>query len=176
MHKVHLENVDDMQAVSSWCDAIYRDWFGQYFGEAKEHFNRLKSDSQPITDEELIWILIDLPIKLFNVSEYLSKFRINREVVKLKNKQKDHELRTLSAETTATKKAEDADLQMIESKLLATAYDVTVQRVESEIAFCRELIMGAKKIWDSRRHTDGVNPIGELDESGLPAYKPAYIK
>lgn len=176
LNKVHLENVDDMTAVSTWCDATYRDWFGQYFSAAKEHFSRLKSDDKPITDAELTWILIDLPITLFNVSEYLSKFRVNREVIKLKNKQKEHDLRVLSAEATLTKKAEDADLQMIENKLLALAYDTTVQRVESEISFCRELIMGAKKVWDARRRTDGVNPVRELDEQGLPAYKPAYIK
>lgn len=176
LNKANIDNADDIQDVNQWIDEIYASWFGPYFDEAREHFKRLKSNSQPITDGELTWIMVQLPIQLFSISEDLNKFKVHREIVKLKNKQKEHELKSQSTETTATKKAESAELAMVENKILAVAYDTTVQRVETEIAFCRELIMSAKKIWDSRRYTDSVNPIKEMPEPNLPDYQPAYIR
>lgn len=179
LNNVQAEYSDDIDAVAAWCDEIYQQNFAQHFGESRNLFTRLKSKTQPITDEELSWILINLPLNLFDVSEILNKFRVSQEVIKLKNKQKESDLIKASTETSATKRQEDATIKMIEHKLLVTAYSAVMTRVESEISFCRELIMGAKKIWDSRRRAESVNPVSPVDDShmNLPDYQyNAYIK
>lgn len=182
---LNLQNVqdefsDDIEAVSDWCEEIYQNNFASHFSESRELFLRLKSKTQPITDEELSWILINLPLNLFDVSEVLNKFKVNQEVVKLRNKQKESDLVKASIETTATKRQEEASIKMLENKLLVTAYSSVMSRVESEISFCRELIMGAKKIWDARRRSESANPVGLVTDDShtdLPDYQQdVYIK
>lgn len=179
LNDVQSEFSEDIEAVSDWCDEIYQQNFAIHFGESRELFNRLKSKTHPITDEELSWILINLPLNLFDVSEVLNKFKVSQEVVKLRNKQKESDLVKSSVENTATKRQEDAAIKMLENKLLVTAYSSVMSRVESEISFCRELIMGAKKIWDSRRRAESANPVSPVDDShiNLPDYQEGvYIK
>lgn len=176
---VQAEFSEDINAVTEWFEEIYRDNFAVYFGESRELFNRLKSKTQPITDEELSWILINLPLNLFDVSEILNKLRLSQEVIKLRNKQKETDLAKASIEKSATKRQEEASIAMLENKLLSTVYTHVISRVEGEISFCRELIMSAKKIWDARRRTEGANPVSPVDDSHiqLPDYQPgAYIK
>lgn len=161
----------DIDAVTTWCDDIYAEWFSSYFNSSRILFDRLKSKDKPISDEELSWILIQLPLQLFSASEALSKFRISQEVIKLKTKEIE-----MSIKGTA------GTLQTIDNKILIMAYAGIISRVESEISFSRELIMGAKKVWDSRRSTEGVHPVGEVDGNPpiiLPEYKTLpkdYIK
>lgn len=176
---VNAEFSEDIDAVSDWCEELYQENFAKYFDESRELFTRLKSKTHPITDDELSWILINLPLNLFDVSEALNKLKVSNEVVKLRNKQKESDLIKSSVEKTATKRQEDAAINMLENKLLVTAYSSVMSRVESEISFCRELIMGAKKIWDAHRKTDSTNPVSPVDNSpqNLPDYQPnAYIK
>ena len=170
LKKVNESMKDDIDAVTSWCSDIYNSKFSAFFHDASELFSRLKSKDRPITDEELSWILIQLPIQLFSVSEALNSFKISHEVVKLKNKQRERDLVVTSIEKSAAKKLESATEQLVENKLLSTAYSTVIDRVSSEISFCRELIMGAKKIWDSRRAADKSNPITEVDPM-LPDYQ-----
>ena len=180
LQNVQNEFSDDIEAVSDWCEEIYQNNFASHFSESRELFLRLKSKTQPITDEELSWILINLPLNLFDVSEVLNKFKVNQEVVKLRNKQKESDLVKASIETTATKRQEEASIKMLENKLLVTAYSSVMSRVESEISFCRELIMGAKKIWDARRRSESANPVGFVTDDShtdLPDYQQdVYIK
>jgi len=168
LKRLHAEFEADITSVTSWCEEIYQDTFSHFFTEGRQLFARLSNKEHPITDEELTWILIQLPIQLFGVAEALNKFKISFEVVKLSNKRRESLLIELSLETSASKKQQDASEKSLEDKLLATAYSTVIDRVYSENSFCRELIMGAKKIWDSRRHTDNSNPIGEVDP--LPDY------
>lgn len=163
---------EDAESVISWCDQLYSDNFESYFKDEKDLFKRLESKIHPITDEELEWILTTLPLELFSVSEKLSKIKITQEVYKMKNKQKNSELVDKSLEKTQTKKKEEADLQMLENKLVETVYSSIISRVENEISFSRELIMSAKKIWDRRRQIESSNPIGNFD----PSQHQQYIK
>jgi hypothetical protein len=175
LNSVMSENTKDIESVVSWCSEIYDEKFAEYFLNARVLFERVQSKTHPITDDELSQILIDLPMKLFDVSEILNQFRLSYEVVKLRNKQKESDLMKSSSETTAPKRKSDAELQMIPDKLLVTAFDSVITRVENEISFCRELIMSSKKIWDARRKTEQVNPISEV--SDLPDYNvKSYIK
>ena len=178
LRTIQQEVDDDVQAVTSWCNEIYEEQFSKYFDESRELFGRLKSKTKPITDEELSWILINLPLSLFEVSEILNRIKVSQEVIKLRNKQKESELVKASTENSAAKRQEDAALQMLEHKLLVTAYSSVMSRVESEVSFCRELIMGAKKIWDARRRTESANPVSPVDSHlELPDYQPGvYIK
>lgn len=169
LKKVESDMKPDIDAVASWCEEIYAEWFAPYFMVSRNLFDRLKSKERPITDEELSWILIQLPLQLFSASEALSKFRISQEVIKLKTKELE----------TALKGSKGANI--IDNKILMLAYSGIISRVESEVSFSRELIMGAKKLWDSRRSTEKVNPISEVEGNApviLPEYKSdkPYIK
>ena len=64
---------------------------------------------------------------------------------------------------------------MVEYEVLHAAYVSIVTRVENEQTFAKELIMGAKKVWDSRRSADNSNPVG-LVVPELPEYNPTKSK
>lgn len=173
---------EDISGVTSWCDEVYNAQFASYFEDQRTLFTRLRSTRQPITDAELEAILTTIPLQLFSVSEVLNKFRISQAVIKVKTKQKEHEVYSTSqARTIAGRQAEAAEA-VLEDGLLYSAYATVIDRVDSEIAFSRELIMGAKKIWDARKRTEEVHPVGEVSvPSDLPDYVPSshnqtYIK
>ena len=168
LKKLHRDFESDIDSVTDWCTEIYNTQFGEFFDDGRKLFNRLRSKDHPITDEELTWILIQLPIELFSVAEALNRFKISQEVVKLKNRQREKSLIDQSLETSITRKQKDAEDKSLEDKLLAVAYSTVIDRVSNEISWGRELIMGAKKIWDSRRNTDQSNPVTEVDP--LPDY------
>jgi hypothetical protein len=58
---------------------------------------------------------------------------------------------------------------------VANAYETIIDRAEREMMFCRELIMAAKKIWDARKRSEGIMPVGEvvptITDSKLHGYK-----
>jgi len=170
LNELNEEFKVDIDSVTSWCNEIYLDQFDEFFVDYRVLFKRLKSKEKSITDEELARILIDLPIQLFGIAEALNKFKISQEVVKLKNRQRELELIRNSLKSTVTDRKQDATDKMIEYKLLITAYSSIIDRVTSEISFCRELIMGAKKIHDSRLAGIRSNPVSEVDETMLPDY------
>ena len=155
---------EDLDAVNGWCTDVYNNTFAPYFIESRKLAVRLKSkdgpNDRPITDDELSWILIQLPINLFDVSEHINKLRISQEVIKLRIR--DLELKSSKRQL----------YDVASDKLLVSAYGSVITRVENEISFSRELIMGAKKIWDARRRTDQANPINEIEDTmtTLPAY------
>lgn len=167
---------EDIQAASEWVDNLYNKNFANHFTEAKNLFERLKSKEHPITDEELSWILITLPIKLFEVAEILNRFRLNVEIIRLRYKKSESDIIKASKAKTITERKDEAAVTLVDDKLLMLAYSVIISRVESEISLSKELIMGAKKIWDSRRKADSIMPVGEVDtvgsvtKSGLPNY------
>lgn len=160
----------DLNAVESWCDEIYQTNFAAYFADSRELFTRLQSTDQPITDMELSWILMELPMNLFDVAEILNKFRVRQETVKLKNKYElDQELDNANTDSCSLNAS-----QILEQKILAIAYSTVITRVENEISFSRELIMGAKKIWDGRKHAENLMPVSE-DSLTLPDYIPPEV-
>lgn len=175
---VYSQLSPDVEATEEWCNELYISNFSKYFEESRNLFKKLQSKSHPITDEELSYILINLPLTLFDVSEVLNSFRVKFEVVKLKNKETEAELMKSCTAKTVAQKKDEVSVAMTEEKLICTVLSYIITRVESEISFCRELIMGAKKIWDSRKRGDLSNPVGNVDtETILPDYQPKeYIK
>lgn len=169
----------DIEAVQKFCDEIYNEHFSSNFKKVRELYQRMKSDIHPITDEELEYILTTFPLELFVISEQLNKIRLNSEVVKLKNKETIEKLRNDAiAEATAQglNKTQTNEYvshvlnrSMVEYEVLLSAYNSIITRVENEQTFSKELIMGAKKVWDARRNTDLTNPVGEVVPE-LPEY------
>lgn len=169
----------DIEAVQKFCDEIYNEHFSSNFKKVRELYQRMKSDIHPITDEELEYILTTFPLELFVISEQLNKIRLNSEVVKLKNKETIEKLRNDAiAEATAhgLNKTQTNEYvshvlnrSMVEYEVLLSAYNSIITRVENEQTFSKELIMGAKKVWDARRNTDLTNPVGEVVPE-LPEY------
>ena len=159
----------DIDAVVKWCDELYVSLFSDLFEESHQMYKKLRSKSYPVSDEDLSYILIDLPVQLIQASEALSKLKISSEVIKMRTKQEELDYIQKSMAKTMTQKKEDAAIATLDAKLLGSAYQSVIVRVENEIAFSRELIMSAKKIWDSRRKTEEVNPVSPAD--GLPEYK-----
>ena len=173
LDEINSEFQEDIDAVKEWSNEIYKSTFSEFFKDQRELYNKLKSKTCPITDEELELILTTIPLELFTVSEILSQFKISTEVVKIKVKQLEADIVAASTQKAMTNKKEEASLKTLEHKLLATVYNAVAVRVSSEIDFSRELSMGAKKIWDARRSTDSVNPVSPVvtdDASALPEY------
>lgn len=167
----------DIDDVNDWVEHIYMKYFKDYFQQERDLYQRLKSNDNPITDTELEWILTDLPLELFSVADALSKFRVTKEVIKLKNKENEAAQIQLSTETSATKKKEQVQLNMVEDALLLSVVDIVAGRVESEISFSKELIMSAKKIWDARRRQEDTGTIeNSVSNKELPDYPQTYIR
>ena len=151
---------EDFESADALVDQIYNRYFATYFKEMNGSFLRFRDADTPITDKELEWIITTLPLKLFSVSNALAQFKQHNEIVKLKIKQRS--------------KNKDADPDGLdeEYKLMTIIYSSVIIRVEQEISFAKELIMGAKKVWDARRNSEQ-SPIGstvaqpELPEYGL---------
>lgn len=170
LDSINAQHQEDLESVNTWCDNLYEERFASHFKGVRELYDRLKSTDHPITDEELMWILTELPIELFNVSTCLNEFVTNYEVLKLKIRKKETQIR-LDLPESRRKDAIFSDT--FEDKLLLSAYNSVATRVDRELAFSRELIMGAKKVWDSRRHTEDTNPISEVNPGDdLPDYCP----
>lgn len=165
---------EDIKAVQDWSKEMYEECFSSYFVGQRELYKRFESESHPITDAELETILIDVPLKLFTVAEALSQFRIGQEVTKLKAKQIEREKEMQSVESSETKRKAEASFATLEHKLLITVQSAVVEHVEREISFSRELIMGAKKIWDSRRNAEGAMPVNEHSGEPEPELQPGY--
>jgi hypothetical protein len=157
MKKILENSAEELNTVSSLYDSLYQDKFAPYFEGQHNLAVRLKSKFKPISDEELEDILTTTPLNLYAVSEELNRFRLNVEVIKLKVKSYETQLKAVPKDN------DEAYLQisdsLIENKLLCAVYDKVVLRVEGEISFSRELIMSAKKIWDGRRDTVNANPL-----------------
>jgi len=178
--KVIEEYSTDLDAIQEFCDDMYSQFFEENFAEIRELYKRMKSKVHPITDAELEYILTTFPMELFTVAEKLNKLRLNCEVVKLKNKQTLEKIRNDAiADATAhglnkTQTNEHVSHvvaeKMVEYEVLHAAYSSIIARVENEQTFSKELIMGAKKIWDARRSSELSNPVGMVVPEDLPEY------
>lgn len=175
---------DIFGGLDEWLDEAYETSFAEYFNVQSELTRRL-SDETPITDAELQSILIDIPLKLFEVSEVLNRFKLRYNVIKLNIKKMEKGSVLNSSEGSETHRRDMAVLNTIDDKFLLQAYESLIARVEKELSYSRELIMGAKKIWDGRRSAEEPTPTvvsaEECEESyDLPEYMPAsgkaYIK
>lgn len=169
------EFIEDIEAVNNWAEEVYQKHFQSHFVEQQELYRRVKSSANPITDTELEQILTDLPLELFTVSESLSKFKTSIEVMKLRLKEKQADVMKESQEKTVTGRQQEAELATLEENLVITVYKGIVSRVQNEMDFSRELIMSAKKIYDSRRQTESSMPVSPVEEKdSLPEYNGSF--
>ncbi len=153
----------DILPIQVYCDEIYKNnGFEKCFCNVDMLIGKMESNVTPISDSDLEWILIELPMKLFTASESLNELKLSLEVVKLKLKEAKTDKAAISEDVT-------------EYQILKIVHETLISRVENQITLSKELIMGAKKVWDSRRITEKSNPVKEID---LPDYDPnkAYIK
>lgn len=172
---------DDTKAVLDWCEEIYQNKFAIFFDKVRQLYQKFQDKSKPITDDELEEIMTSLPLELFSVSENLNNLRASCEVVKLKRKEKRSKSYMQSSARNDVGRSADADASVVEDDILLLAFSTIIQRVENEISFCRELIMGAKKVYDRRKATESASPInpptGTASKHDLPDYSAqTYIK
>lgn len=174
------EYADDLQSVTNWCARTYDENFSFLFDNVKSLHDKLQTEKDKITDDDLEMILTDLPLALFSASEKLNGLRTTREVGKLKLKEKklkkkEELYKAIQDKNSPFSKSDIPSLindSFIDDQVMQVALDGVINRVENEISFTRELIMSAKKIWDRRSSTDVVNPVGPIvpEYQNLPDY------
>lgn len=172
----YQEYIED---IESWVDEQYDRFFRSCFDKVNQIHSSMKSHTRQISDSELEWILTELPMELFSISENLNKIRLDAEVIKLRKKsiRRDVDgkfaIKAKDEKLTKSEIKNLVDAEMVEHDILSSAYSSLIARVESEISFSRELIMGCKKIWDARRKTETSNPISEVVPNtgdNMPSY------
>ena len=173
----YSEKLNEICAVR---DELYEEIFAELFSRVTELYQRFKSEVRPITDEELETILTELPLRLFTVSERLADIRMRMSVTKLENKHKRIALmQTYSVEPeydglsqTAVRElvSTRVDDEMRDDEIAVMVYSSLIDRIEGELSFSRELIMGSKKLWDARR-SNATNPVAPVVPE-LPEYTP----
>ena len=150
---------EDFDSADALVEEIYQKYFARYFAGESELYAKFQDSEIVINDKELEWILITLPLNLKSVSSALAQFKQHNEIVKLKIKQR---------------KSKDNDSEPgldEEYKLMSIIYAAVITRVEAEISFSKELIMGAKKVWDARRSSE-IAPVREIvPDQELPEYR-----
>lgn len=168
---------EDILGVTSWCEDKFNKLFASSFQKVDELYRAMESKSQPITTEQLEWALTEFPLDLYVVAENVSQLKLEAEVIKLKNKQLKKDLTDNYRDVAkGSELTEHVNYKMIENEIVLAAYNSLIARVESKLAYSREFIMGAKKIWDARVKTTTVNPISEVNAEDLPEYPKYYIK
>lgn len=182
----------EAESLRSWCDSMYQTYFGGCYSLVDTIRTKVYVDESgfvhgKLSDEDLEQILTELPLDMYTAAESLNKLRLEYEMVKLKFKEikrsitqkvRDDVIATYidvdsphSKSEIESEIASEIALRLVEHELLIKAYDVVMTRAENEKSACRELIMGAKKLWDSRRAADNTNPVGEVVPD-LPDYQP----
>lgn len=180
-----LINYPEVAEVQAEVDSMYTEYFADHFNIVSDLYQRFKSKTHPITDSELESILTELPLELFAVSEELNRIRLSLETIKLKNKESKENIYNSYLAQAVTESSSPSAAKEIATKRTSVAlipYELTVsvhtcliELVSSKIQFCKELIMGAKKIWDGRRASEQCMPVGEpaalsSDEPSLSKY------
>lgn len=150
---------EDFDSADQLQEDIYNRYFSKYFVKESDLYEKFQNTDVSISDTDLEWILISLPLDIKMASSALTQFKQHNEIVKLKMKQRK----------SAGVDAEDGLDE--EFKLMSIIYTSVISRVEFDISFSKELIMGAKKIWDARRASENA-PAGEITpkHTELPDY------
>ena len=159
-----MSGIDELD---EWCDKIYEDNFGEYFKGVRELHNRLSMENRtPIPDADLEMILIDLPLELVFALENVHRLKTHQEIMKYNAKRGIDQIAD----------AEEKKLASTGMMAIAKAYENIIERADREISYCRELIMGAKKIWDARRNAENANPTSETTKKSKKLPEQQYIK
>lgn len=163
LDKTQSELFEVVGDVRQWCEDQYTRLFSKYFEGVPELYSSVTAQERKMSDSEVEWVLTSVPLQLIAVSEELSQYKLNAECLKLYIKKKESEFVSESLEKTITAKRDEALLKVMDYRLLLKAYDSVISRVENEINFARELVMSAKKIWDSRTKVYEANPIAPTE-------------
>lgn len=170
MKKLDLSKFeDDISQVKKYSDEIYDSLFEDKFSFARGLYRSLQDTNKPISDSDLEYILIEVPLLLFEVSESLNSLRLTYETIKLRSKKSKFEFDRLLKEegVASTERNQLCQQHVIDDNLILSIYSSIISRVESEISFSKELVMSAKKIWDRRKETETVHNTSVPD---LPEY------
>lgn len=170
MNKLDLSKFeDDISQVKKYSDEIYDSLFEDKFSFARGLYRSLQDTGKPISDSDLEYILIEVPLLLFEVSESLNSLRLTYEIIKLRSKKSKFEFDRLLKEDgfSSTERNQLCQQHVIDDNLILSIYSSIISRVESEISFSKELVMSAKKIWDRRKETETVH---NTSVSDLPEY------
>lgn len=159
----------EMNDAINWMYEQYNSYFGSWFQSIRDFHNSISDSHRVITDEELSTILMSVPLDMIACSENLNNIKLKKSLLKLSMKKK---------------KSEDPEYDSYEDDVMISILDCLISRVDKEMSFARELIMSAKKIWDGRRLTEGLNPTdASTSVDSLPDYndvaanpKHRYIK
>lgn len=170
---------EDFEAMENYTDELYESMFAHDFSYVHALSDAMKNEYKPVSDDVLEQILIEVPLKLFDISESLNKLQMQIQVVKLKLKKLKIEKRKLvmenSPELTQSYVNELVQYETFDDELLVIALSRVTERVQSEISYTKELIMGAKKVWDRRKETESSMPVAPIDPSkDVPSYTPNF--
>lgn len=164
----------EIESVKEWVNFKYDELFHDLFAKLREADKHMKSDVRPINDAELEWAITELPIDLFNAAEVLNQLRLDHEVIKLENKKRRRDLSKQldKSAINGPAKTEELAAMMTEYEIVSSAYSTLITRVENELTYAKEFIMGCKKVWDSRRRAEQSNPITPTNtgDCELPDY------
>lgn len=168
MSAIDAKYSKDFFDIEKWAETLHNENFGKFF----EIQNKYKESvaTEKLSDGDLEVILMTLPLELFQVAEILNNFKLRVETIKMSISSK-----------MKLKSSTDSEPNVEEDKLLLSAYQIVITRVEKEMSYSRELIMSAKKLWDSRRAALGSMPVKEKDYShpelsDYPNNTQTYIK
>lgn len=168
---------EDFESMDNYTDELYESMFSHDFSYVHALSDAMKNEYRPVSDDVLEQILIEVPLKLFDISESLNKLQMQIQVVKLKLKklkiEKRKSLLENSPELTQSYVNELVQCETFDDELLVIALSRVTERVQCEISYTKELIMGAKKVWDRRKESESAMPVSPIDTSkSIPSYKP----
>lgn len=164
----------DIDVVIQYQNEIYDNMFSKEFLEVKRLSDMIKkSGYRSPSDEVLEIILMDVPLKLFDVAEKLNQLELTLQVLKLKLKEKKIELKHDEnvSNMNSSQISEFISVNTIEDELMISIYSKLIERVNSQISYSKELIMSAKKLWDRRKDAESAMPVAPVDPAAVP-YNP----
>ena len=168
----------DIDAVIDYENGIYNHLFAKEFSEILKLSDAIKqSGYRSPSDEVLEVILIDVPLKLFDVAERLNQLELTLQVLKLELKEKKVQLKHCDdvQDLNSTETSDYITSKTIEDELMICVYTKLIERVNSQVSYSKELIMSAKKLWDRRKAAESVMPVSPVDPASAP-YDPSKSK
>ena len=166
------EYSSDFSKIDKWVDDQYTSNFSEYFDEMDDLYESLNNSHNPITDKQLEMILVDIPLKLYTVAEVLNKYKIKIEYMKLNISKKKREFIKNSELKTKTEKLESANASVEDDEFIVKCYQLVVDRVDRQLAYARELIMSAKKIWTARKDAEKI--VSVVDQTKINTDLPEF--
>lgn len=164
----------DIDAVIKYQNEVYDKMFSKEFSDVRSLSDMIKkSGYKSPSDEVLEIILMDVPLKLFDVAEKLNQLELTLQVLKLKLKERKIELKHDEnvRNMNSTMLSEFVSENTIEDELMISIYSKLIERVNSQISYSKELIMSAKKLWDRRKEAESAMPVTPVDPAAVP-YNP----